>query len=461
MTDTNQKLIEPRTLKGFNDLMPSEALLKRRLSNILCDIFESFGFCTIETPHLEFTEVLIGDASAEIQKQLFRFTDQGGRDVTLRFDLTVPLARYVSQYKAVLGLPFKRYAIASVFRGEKPQKGRFREFTQCDFDFLGATGIGADCEVLQVVVAGLKALKFDKFCVRINNRHLMNGFAQFLGVPEKTSAIIQTIDKIDKISRQKLIEDLTQNVGLSQEQTQSVLDLLAHTPANSRGISALQKFSELHGQQPMFANEEFAQAIKDLLELGQRLLEVGIPEDCFRIDFSIARGLGYYTGTVFEAVLDEQPEFGSVCGGGRYDNLTQTFQKEQISGIGGSFGLDRLITALLERTANETSILPNPASPADVLIIVGANNTEHSTERSAARIGAQLRAAGFAVDVFPEAAKIKKQLTYAEKNGINILIFVREEGSVVVETRDGKLKQTCAISATDISPLLELMKGIK
>lgn len=437
---TERKLIEPRTLKGFNDLMPEEALLKRRMLSTLIGVFESFGFCTIETPHLEFTEVLLGDASAEIQKQLFRFTDQGDRDVTLRFDLTVPLARYVSQYKNDLGLPFKRYVIGSAFRGEKPQKGRYREFTQCDFDFLGTTGTGSDCEVIQVVVAGMAALKIDGFCIRLNNRHLMNGFAQWLGVGEKAAYVIQAVDKIDKISPAGVSKELVEQVGLSADQAQSILDLIALTPSDSRGFTRIASL-----EHPALTNEDFARGVTELRALGERLLAVGVPEKNFRIDFSIARGLGYYTGTVFETNLDGLPEFGSVCSGGRYDNLTQTFQKEQISGIGGSFGLDRLMAALKERDQSNSS-----RSPAQMLVLVGSE----SAEAAAAKVGAFLRASGnFKVDVFPDASKIKKQLSYAERSGIELLIFVRDDTSVTVEKRDGSFKQVFPLDATLISAL--------
>ncbi len=437
---TDRKLIEPRTLKGFNDLMPEEALLKRRMLSTLISVFESYGFCTIETPHLEFTEVLLGDASPEIQKQLFRFTDQGQRDVTLRFDLTVPLARYVSQYKNDLGLPFKRYVIGNAFRGEKPQKGRYREFTQCDFDFLGTTGTGSDCEIIQVVVAGMAALKIDGFCIRINNRHLMNGFAQWLGAGDKASEIIQAVDKIDKISPAGVSKELIEQVGLSANQAQSVLELIALTPSDSRGLSRIASLDH-----PAMANEDFARGITELKALGERLLTVGVSEKNFRIDFSIARGLGYYTGTVFETNLDGLPEFGSVCSGGRYDNLTQTFQKEQISGIGGSFGLDRLMAALQEQSPAKAS-----RSPAQILVLVGSD----SAESAAAKVGTYLRSTGnFKVDVFPDASKIKKQLSYAERSGIELLVFVRDETSVTVEKRDGSFKQTFPVDATLISAL--------
>lgn len=442
---TEKKLIEPRTLKGFNDLMPEEALLKRRMTSTLASVFESFGFCTIETPHLEFTEVLMGDASPEIQKQLFRFTDQGERDVTLRFDLTVPLARYISQYKNVLGLPFKRYVVGNAFRGEKPQKGRYREFTQCDFDFLGATGLGCDCEILQVVVAGLHALGISEFCIRINNRHVMNGFAQWLGVEDKIAAMIQTIDKIDKISAQGVLEELIGSVGLSREQAESVLSLIGSTPPSSRGADSLRGFGH-----PAMGTEEFARGISELRELGERLSAVGISEHQYRVDFSIARGFGYYTGTVFETNLDGLPEFGSICSGGRYDNLTQTFQKEQISGIGGSFGLDRLMAALKERSTRSPV-----RSPAQVLVVVG----DEKSERLAAHVGALLRSAGqVCVDVFPEAAKIKKQLSYAERSGINLLVFVRDGQPTAVEARDGSFKKPCADEADLVATVRSLVK---
>jgi histidyl-tRNA synthetase len=441
---SERKLVEPRTLKGFNDLMPGEALLKRRMLSSLTSVFESFGFCTIETPHLEFTEVLLGDASPEIQKQLFRFTDQGGRDVTLRFDLTVPTARYVSQYKNELGLPFKRYMIGNAFRGEKPQKGRYREFTQCDFDFLGATGLGSDCEVLQVIVAGLTALKIENFCIRINNRHLMNGLCEWLQVGEKAAAVIQVVDKIDKITPAGVSKELVETVGLSSTQAQALLDLVSLSSAARLGVSSLEGFSH-----PALANETFARGVNELRELGERLIDVGVSPNLFRIDFSIARGFGYYTGTVFETNLAGLPEFGSVCSGGRYDNLTQTFQREPISGIGASFGLDRLIAALQE---GESKSLKR--SPADVLVVVAG---EHA-ERRAARVGSFLRENGpFLVDVFPEAAKIKKQLGYAERNGIRVLVFVRDDSSIALETTDGSFKESFTLDSSLIAAINKLV----
>lgn len=401
--------VEARTLKGFRDLLPQEALIKTRMLNVLRSVFESFGFAPIETPHLEYSEVLLDEHSGEISKQVFRFRDQGDRDVCLRYDLTVPFARFSVEHKAKLNFPFKRYAIGNVFRGEQPQLGRYREFTQCDFDIVGPTAGPADAEIVQVIVAALDALKVTNYQVRINNRKLMNGLALAAGIPsEQTPDLLRVVDKYDKIGRAGVIQQLKEELSLAEAPASQILDFCELKSSST---------NELLEQASKFANkhELIALGLDELNNLVIALSALPNLKQKVVLDFSIARGLGYYTGCVYETRLLDLPQLGSVCSGGRYDNLTANFTKDALPGVGASVGLDRLLAGLIE-----LKLVTPQTSPSQILCA----NFDASVLPQVYKIASELRSAGLNVEVFPETGKLKKQIPYAEKQGINWVLII-------------------------------------
>ena len=420
-------IIEPRTLRGFHDRLPSEALVKERMLGTLKKVFESFAYVPIETPHLEYLEVLTQQSSDEIEKQLYRFKDAGGRDIGLRFDLTVPFARFISQHRSTLGVPFKRYAVGNVFRGERPQAGRYREFTQCDFDFVGTESVGADAEIVEVIAASMLALGIKDFVIRINNRKLMNGFAEALEIPDKASDLLRIIDKTDKVSPEEIRNSLKEELGLSDEKLDRLLNFIeiSRTGKHSDVFKALAPFKEL--------NEHVSSGINDLERLFAVLADTDIPESSYCIDLTIARGLGYYTGIVYETSLLGLKEIGSVCSGGRYDNLTATFSKEALPGVGASVGIDRLIAAL-----ETMGLADNSQTPAKLLVM----NERESDLPALHGTASKLRAAGIEVEVFPDPSKLKKQFEYTERKGHAFLLFIEQkDGKTQYKLRDSQSRE--------------------
>jgi histidyl-tRNA synthetase len=403
-----QPLVEPRTLKGFKDRLPAEALIKGGMIAELRSVFESFGYVPIETPHLEYRDVLVKQGSTEIQKQLYSFTDHGGRPVALRFDLTVPFARFISQHKNELGLPFKRYAVGNVFRGENTQAGRYREFTQCDFDFVGVTSLGADAEVVEVIVASLERLGIEDFTVRLNNRKIINGMMRYLASPELTTDALRVIDKLDRDGFDKTRAGLL-GIGLTPGQATTLLKFSA---LKQEGDSEefFHRVAEYAGYDPLIR-----EGIAELRDVTEALHAAGVDARRFAIDFSIARGLGYYTGIVYETVLNNLPSIGSVCSGGRYDNLTKTFSSTPIPGVGASVGLDRLIAALEELGLSNTT-----ATSAAALVF----QTDDRFRGEARHYASQLRQAGVNVELYPAVDSAGPQFNYAKKRGHKYAIMI-------------------------------------
>lgn len=403
-------IIKARTLSGFQDLLPEQALRKTNLIDKLKEVFSSFGFAPIETPHLEYTEVLIGQTEGDIGKQLYRFKDNGDRDICLRFDLTVPFARYLVQHKNELGLPFKRYAVGNNFRGERPQQGRFREFTQCDFDIVGISSVCADAETIQIIVAGFKKLGFENFTVKISNRKLLNGLSKELNLEDKSADLIRIIDKKDKLSEDKFIELFKTELNCTDNQIQEILKFInLADSSNETTIKNLVSYTD--------KNEYFKDGAKELTELYNIISNIEDIDKYVKIDLSLARGLGYYTGHIFETVLDDALEVGSVCGGGRYDNLTQTFEKDLTPGVGASFGISRILTAL-EKLDPEIS-----ATPAKVLITL----FDMESAREIHKIASNLRKENINTEVYPDPVKLKKQFQYANKKGFNYVLIIGSE----------------------------------
>ena len=406
--------IQPRTLKGFPDWLPAEMLSREELIQTARRVYRSFGFAPIDTPALEYTEILLGKGSEESDKQLYRFRDHGDRDVALRFDLTVPLARYVAQHLPDLGLPFKRYHMGPVWRGEKSQRGRYREFWQCDFDTIGTESRLADVETVLVIHELLLALGVEGFSIRINDRRLLTGLLEGAGLAERSTEVLRAVDKLDKIGREKVAAEIVSAAGASPERAHALLEALtagatASGEAVAPGTQLAQLGDALQGSQ---VGQEGCRALNELFE---GLTAAGIPSQRLRLDISIARGLDYYTGAVFETLLDDLPGIGSVCSGGRYDDLASLYTKERLPGVGASLGIDRLLAALQELDRLETR-----ATPAPVFLPLFA--AQHASDYLA--LATRLRRAGFGVELYPEPKKLGAQLKYADRRGHRVAVIV-------------------------------------
>lgn len=407
-------LVTPRTLSGFKDKLPAEALAKTQLINKLSAVFLNFGFLPIETPHLEYADVLIKQGSDEIQKELYRFKDHGGRDVALRFDLTVPLARFVSQYKNEVNLPFKRYAIGNVFRGERSQKGRYREFTQCDFDFIGSDNISCDAEIVQVIYASLVELGIDDFTIWLNHRSILDGICKYCGITQDKdiSSTLRIIDKLEKNGLDSVKAELHKELGLDSTQTDKLLKYTS-IKQNSDSDSFFKEVSFMAEW-----NESLRKGLDDLRAMFDVLNSLQMDKDTYRVNFSIARGLGYYTGIVYESTLNSFKSIGSICSGGRYDNLTHTFSKEKMSGVGASVGIDRLLSAL-----EELGMLSKKTAYVCALIVC----MDKAYFGYAHAIAESFRLSKIPIEVYPEISKLKKQLSYASTKGYEFVIVIGED----------------------------------
>lgn len=404
------RLIEPRTLKGFRDYLPALAIPRERLIDAAREVFRSYGFAPIDTPALELTEVLMAkvEEGAEVQKQLYRFTDNGGRDVALRFDLTVPLARFVSQHANVLGTPFRRYHIGPVWRGENTQAGRYREFMQCDFDTIGSSDNAADTEIALVISDLLRALGFERFEVRVNNRHVLNGLLEQLGLPGTAATpMLRALDKLAKVGTDIVRAEMVREAGVTEAQANEVIGLAQTSGTNTEILAALDA--------RFVGNESALSGVANLRQLVETANTAGIPDGQIRVDLSICRGLDYYTGTVYETFLTDLPEIGSICSGGRYDDLAGRYTKQSLPGVGASLGLDRLLAAMEQLALLDGAV----ATPAPVLI----TRLERDRLGDYQRIARVLRAAGIGVDVFPDTKKLGVQLQYAERKGFTLALI--------------------------------------
>jgi histidyl-tRNA synthetase len=398
-------MIEPRTLKGFRDYLPAAMIPREWLIDTARRVYRSYGFSPIDTPALEYLEILTGKGSDETDKQLYKFEDHGGRMVGMRFDLTVPLARFVAQHIAELGTPFKRYHIASVWRGENTQRGRYREFMQCDFDTIGTLSVAADIETTLVIHDLFRAIGIEAFTVRVNNRMVLSGLLEQFGLADKTTPVLRALDKLAKIGREKVAAEMMSAAGATAEQAGDVLRLAEIEGTNDAILSQLDTLVQgsVKGQE----------GVGKLRDLVAAVTSTGVDPRRVQITPSIARGLDYYTGTIFETFLDELPGIGSVCSGGRYDNLAGLYTKQQLPGIGASLGLDRLLAAL-----EELGKIEKVATPAEVFIPF----FDAARLQDYLKIAAQLRAAGLGVEFYPEPKKIGDQLKYAGRRGFRIAV---------------------------------------
>lgn len=393
-------MIEPKILKGFRDFLPEDEFKRQEALHKLSQVFLSYAFLPIDTPVLEYAEVLLGKGGGETDKQVYHFQDQGGREVALRFDLTVPLARYVSQHWNDLSFPFKRFHMAKVWRGENPQKGRYREFMQCDFDILGGDALVGDIQTLFMVVDSLRKLEAPEFVVSFSHRALMKELLEKLGCSSHEVIILRSLDKISKIGREKVVHLLKED-GVPLSAINTLIDFVSlESTSISESIDLLE---EKWG--------DFA-CLAHLRKIGEMIKDLG-KENFFKLDFSIMRGLDYYTGLIFETTLKDFPQLGSVCSGGRYDNLLGLYSKNVLSGIGGSIGLDRLLNALGSRDKKPLDAVIAYLEEEDLVVYL--------------KLADELRERGFNIDIYPQSKKINQQFDYAQKKGAFALIFIGKE----------------------------------
>lgn len=404
-------LVKPRIPSGFPEYLPAEQIEFNRLVNIVRRVYEEYGFSPIDTPDLELSEVLLTKSGGETEQQIYRFI-KGNNDLTMRFDLTVPLARYVAQHESELIFPFRRYHIGKVHRGERAQAGRFREFYQCDIDVIGSNSVAVDAEMPIVINKIFEQFDIGEFTVHINNRKILNGFFEFLGLSNISKDVLRIVDKIDKISANSFTEELEQ-LGLSADQ-----------------ITRLREFININGSKDVILNklekisldcksDQFKQGVKEIGLVVKTIRDFGLSDSRFMIDLRIARGLDYYTGTVYETMLNNHPEIGSICSGGRYDNLASHYTKKYLPGVGVSIGLSRLFYKLCEIGAIK---LIRFSSAEVVVMPIGSGQITASV-----KIAEKLRSIGINTMLYTEENNMRKKLKYADKMGFEWVALIGED----------------------------------
>jgi len=405
-----ENLIKPRTLAGFMELNPFDQLVFNKIKNALEETYRLYGFLPLDTPILELSEILLAKAGGETEKQIYRFT-KGDTDISMRFDLTVPLAKYVAKNYGELSFPFRRYQIGKVYRGERAQRGRFREFYQSDIDIIGDGELGLmnDAEIPSVIYKIFKKLGLDDFTIRINNRKLLNGFFDMLGLSNMSADVMRIVDKVEKIGKEKVVEELIE-IGVSKESAEKVIEFISVTGTNAEMINKLRNFSD--------GNEIFDEGIREIEYVDTAVKAFGVPEENFRIDLSIARGLDYYTGTVYETTFNKHPEIGSICSGGRYDNLAGFYTDKQLPGVGISIGLTRLFFILSDKEYLNTA----ECSACDALVIPMCEDMTY-----AMMITEGLRENGIKTQIYLENKKFKAKMNYANKLGVPFVVFIGED----------------------------------
>lgn len=403
--------VTPKILPGFLELLPEDQIQFNRMYQTIRSVYERFGFLPQDTPVIEYSDVLLAKAGGETEKQIYRF-QKGDNDLSLRFDLTVPLARYVAQHYNELVFPFKRYQMNKVFRGERPQKGRFREFYQCDIDVIGVDTLDLvfDAEMPAIIYQVFKELDFGSFTIRMNNRKILNGFFSELGFADRIGDILRTIDKLEKIGEEKVTGELAE-FGVSGEAAKRILAFIGCKGTNDELLSMLASQE--------ITDETYREGVRELTQVIGYLRRFGVEESAFAIDLTIARGLDYYTGTVYETMLNDYPSMGSVCSGGRYDNLTEYYTDQKLPGIGISIGLTRLYYQL-----KENGLLGNaPKSLTRCLVIpMGEDAVDAALEAAAV-----LRAAGVNTDVYYQNKGMKQKMKYANRLAIPYVAIIGED----------------------------------
>ena len=404
--------IKPRTLSGFMELLPDKQVQMDKMRAVLAETYARYGFIPLDTPAIEAAEVLLAKGGGETEKQIYRFT-KGDSDLALRFDLTVPLAKYVAANYGQLTFPFRRYQIGKVWRGERAQRGRFREFYQADIDIIGdgALDILNEAEIPAIIYDTFTRLGLHRFRIRVNNRKVLNGFFAILGLSEQAGDVLRTIDKLDKIGADKVRALLTDTCGVTSDQADEILRFIACPGTSADKLAFLEQY---RGR-----NETFDLGLDELRTVVGYLPAFGVPEENFELDLTIARGLDYYTGTVYETVLLDHPEVGSICSGGRYDDLAGYYTNKSLPGVGISIGLTRLFYILQEQNMISDAVL---TAPADVLILPMTDDLS-----AAVALASMLRAGGLRVQLYSEKKKFKAKIGYADKLGIPFVIFLGED----------------------------------
>lgn len=418
---------KPRTLSGFMELLPEKQVQFDRMMELLRRSYSLYGFTPLDTPIIEASEVLLAKAGGETEKQIYRFT-KGDTDLSLRFDLTVPLAKYVALHYAELSFPFRRFQIGKVYRGERAQRGRFREFYQADIDVIGdgRLDITNEAEIPAIIYNTFTALGLRRFQIRVNNRKILNGFYAMLGLTNKAPDIMRTVDKLDKIGPNKVKELLlAEDIGLTGEAADEILKFIAIQGDNGQVLTALEDYRD--------RNERFDQGLDELTTVVKYLAAFGVPEDHFAVDLTIARGLDYYTGTVYETTMLDHPEIGSICSGGRYDNLAEYYTDKQLPGVGISIGLTRLFYVLSEQGMLNGDM---NTAPTDVLILPMTDDLS-----PAISFASRLRQAGIRTQLYTEQKKFKQKMSYADKLGVPYVVFLGED-----EVRQGAVSVKDMIS---------------
>lgn len=427
---TLSQLIKPRTLKGFRDFLPEVMMPRERIMDIAKTVYRRYGFSPIDTPVLEYLEILTGKGSDETDKQMYRFEDHGGRSVGMRFDLTIPLARFAAQHINSLGTPFKRYHIAPVWRGESPQAGRYREFMQCDFDTIGTQSVVADIETALVIHDLISEIGIQNFTIKINNRQVLTGLLEKLELVEQTVPVLRALDKLEKIGREKVMAEMELAAGVTASQANQVLQLAEIDGSLDEMLLAAETL--------VAGNAAGQEGIERLRQIVASLQQCGIPSERYTVDLSIARGLDYYTGVIFETTLDDLPSIGSICSGGRYDNLAALYTKQHLPGIGASLGLDRLLAAM-----ETLEMLPKVRTPAKVLMVF----FDKSAAADYLQLARIIRVAGIGVEMYPDAKKLGVQLKYADARGFELAIIA---GSQELEAGTCQIKHLATKSSTEV-----------
>ena len=405
-------IVKPRTLSGFMELMPAQQLQMNRIMDVVSSTYASFGFTPLDTPAIESSQILLAKGGGETEKQIYRFT-KGDSDLSLRFDLTVPLAKYVALHYSELAFPFRRYQIGKVYRGERAQRGRFREFYQADIDVIGdgELDIINDAEIPAIIYTVFSRLGLKKFQIRINNRRVLNGFYRMQGLTEKSGDIMRTVDKLDKIGQDAVRKILIEDFEIAEDDVDEVLKFINISGSSDEILASLNSYCG--------RDEMFDQGLTELKAVANYMKVIGVPEENFAVDLRIARGLDYYTGTVYETMLLNHPEIGSVCSGGRYDNLAGFYTNKQLPGVGISIGLTRLFYVLDEQGMLNGEV---NTCPVDALILPMTENLD-----AAIALSAKLRAAGLRVQLYTEKKKFKAKMSYADKLKVPFVLFLGED----------------------------------
>ena len=438
--------VQPRTLSGFMELLPRQQMVMERIMEILRETYSLYGFTPLDTPVIEASEVLLAKGGGETEKQIYRFT-KGDADLALRFDLTVPLAKYVALHYNDLSFPFRRYQIGKVYRGERAQRGRFREFYQADIDIIGdgKLDVTNEAEIPAIIYQVFTRLGLHRFQIRVNNRKILNGFYAMLGLTDKAGDIMRTVDKLDKIGAGKVRDLLTaEDIGLTEDQAGEILTFISIQGSNQQVLSALESY---RGR-----NEVFDQGLDELHTVVKYLSAFGVPEKNFAVDLTIARGLDYYTGTVYETTMLDHPEIGSVCSGGRYDNLAEYYTDKQLPGVGISIGLTRLFYVLQEQGMLNEAL---NSAPADALILPMTGDLG-----PAAALATQLRQAGVRTQLYTEQKKFKQKMTYADRIGVPYVLFLGDDeiAQGTVSVKDMATGEQVALLAAEAAEYLQ--KGL-